>query len=120
MIAFDAEKGNFIERVDCPELRVEFKTVDDPDGMIDPDVLGAQVSMSVHDITAAGARREQLRLRQKEPALGAIDPAYEPQRECQPGLSMAETNCAKWRRENVPGRVKRKVSIRSAPQVIPG
>ena len=120
MIAFDAEKGDFIERIDCPEFRVEFEAVDDPDGIIDPDVLGAQVSMAVHNITAAGARREQLLFRHKEPALSSVDPAYEPQRECQPGLSMAETNCAKWRRENVPGRVKRKVSIRSAPQVIPG
>jgi hypothetical protein len=41
VIAFDAEKGDFIERVDCPEFRVEFKAVDDPNGIIDPDVLRA-------------------------------------------------------------------------------
>ena len=68
--------------IDCPEFRVEFEAVDDPDGIIDPDVLGAQVSMAVHDITAAGARREQLLFRHKELALSAVDPAYEPQRKC--------------------------------------
>jgi hypothetical protein len=108
VIAFGAEKGDFIERVNGPEFRVEFKTVNDPDGIIDPDVFGAQVSMAVHDIMAAGARREQILFRHKEPALSSVDPAYEPQRECQPGLSMAETNCAKWRRENVPVGLREK------------
>ena len=85
MIAFDAEKGNFIERVDCPEFRIEFEAVYNPDGIIDPDVLGAQVPVAIHDMMAANARREQLRLRQKEPALGVVDfrttPSGSPSRE---------------------------------------
>ena len=39
-LAFKAEKGNLVERVDHPKPQIEFETIDDPDLVIEPNVLG--------------------------------------------------------------------------------
>ena len=39
-LAFEAEKGNLVERIDHPKSQVEFEAVDDPDLIIEPNVLG--------------------------------------------------------------------------------
>ena len=44
--ALKTEIGDLIERVDHPKPRIELETVDDPDLIAQPNMLGAQVAMA--------------------------------------------------------------------------
>lgn len=50
-IALQIEKCDLIERVNDPKAGIELKAVDDPDFVIEPDVFGTQVAVSIHDTT---------------------------------------------------------------------
>ena len=59
-LAFEAEKGDLIERVDRPQPQIEFEAVNDPDFVIEPNVLGTQVAMPLDDPPVANARRDKI------------------------------------------------------------
>jgi hypothetical protein len=54
-IAFDAQERDLVERVDGPQARVEFETIDDQHWIAEPDVLRPQVAMPVDNAAATTA-----------------------------------------------------------------
>ena len=75
-LAFEAEKSNLIERVDCPKPQVKFETVDDPDFVIEPNMFGPQVAMPFDDPPAANSCRDEIAAPFKKPALRSIDATH--------------------------------------------
>jgi len=75
-LTFEAEKGNLIEWINRPKPQVEFEAVDDPDFVIEPNMLGTQVAVSLDDPPAANARGDEIAAPFKKPALRAIDATH--------------------------------------------
>ena len=46
-LAFDSQKRDFVTGVHRAQTRVEFKTVDDPDFLAEPDMFRSQVAMTI-------------------------------------------------------------------------
>ncbi len=55
-LAFEAEKGDLVEWIDDAQAIIEFQTVDDPDLVIEPNMLGPQIAVPVHNAAMAQAR----------------------------------------------------------------
>ena len=49
--ALDAQERNLIEWIDHPQLRIEFQTIDDTDGIIEPYVFRAKVAVPVDNMS---------------------------------------------------------------------
>jgi hypothetical protein len=77
-VAFEAQECNLIERIDRPQARIEFEAVDDSNWIAEPNVLGAQVAVSVDNAAVAHARGERLSLLGEKSALDASDPPDKP------------------------------------------
>ena len=75
-LAFEAEKSDLIERIDHPKPQVEFEAVDDPDFVIEPNMLGTQVAMPLDDPPMANARGDEIAAPFKKPALRLIDATH--------------------------------------------
>ena len=52
-VAFQAKKGDLIEWIDDAKSRIEFKTVYNPHLVVEPNMFGAQITMSIHDAAMA-------------------------------------------------------------------
>ena len=52
-LAFEAEVGDLIKGTDHPEVRIEFQAVYNLDPVGEPDVLRAQITVSVHNAAVA-------------------------------------------------------------------
>ncbi|MGA8934766.1 MAG: hypothetical protein WB522_10925, partial [Pseudolabrys sp.] len=52
-VAFQAEEGDLIERIDDAKSRIEFKAVYYPHLVVEPNMFGAQITMSIHDAAMA-------------------------------------------------------------------
>jgi hypothetical protein len=68
--AFKRQEGQVVARVDSAQGCVEFEAVYDARRRTDPDVLRAQVSMSVDDATGTGTLGQQLAMSFEKPAVG--------------------------------------------------
>ena len=79
-LAFEAQECDLVEWIDSPQARIELEAIDDPHRIAEPDVLGAQVAVSVDDAAArecaAGQRVSPMG---KKPALNAVDPPDSPE-----------------------------------------
>ena len=80
-VAFEAQECNLIEWIDCPQARIEFEAVDDSHWIAEPNVLGAQVAVSVDNAAAANARGERLSLLGEKSALDTSNPPDKPCRQ---------------------------------------
>ena len=76
-LAFETEIGDLIERVDHPKPRVEFETVDDPDLVPQPNMLGTQVAMARDDPAMAKAGGDEMAAPVQKPALSPVDAPHE-------------------------------------------
>jgi hypothetical protein len=74
-LALQIEVGGLVEGIDGTQARIELQTVDDPDVVIEPDVLGAQVAMSIDDTATAYARCQHAAALGEESPLRPIDAA---------------------------------------------
>jgi len=82
-VAFEAQECNLIEWIDRPQARIEFEAIDDPDRIAKPDVLGAQVAVSVDDSAVANALGQHLALMEEKPALDTGDPPDKPRKQAE-------------------------------------
>lgn len=71
--AFEAEIGNFVERIDRTQLRAELETIDDLRWLAEPDVLRSQIAVPVHDALCSHALGEQFATLFKKQALRTIN-----------------------------------------------
>jgi len=79
--AFEAQECNLVERIDRPQARIEFEAVDDSNWVAEPNVLGAQIAVSVDNAAAANARGERLSLLGEKSALDTSNPPDKPCRQ---------------------------------------
>jgi hypothetical protein len=54
-IALDAEIGDLIERIDHPQLSIEFQAIDNSHLVSEPDMFRPKIAVSVHDSAPARA-----------------------------------------------------------------
>ena len=59
-LALQTEERDFIQRVTCAEPIVEFEAIDDADRVAQPDVLRAQIAVSVNDAPAQHAVNQKI------------------------------------------------------------
>ena len=85
-LAFDAQIGDLVERIDGAQAGIELQAVDDGDLVVEPDVLGAQVAVAVDDCARAHAAGDQLAARAKKAALRAVDAPHQPGRQAEPRI----------------------------------
>ena len=69
---FQAQKCDLVEWIDRPQARIELEAIDDSDRLAEPNVLRAQVAVTVDD--AAGARGKRLSLMGEKPLLDSGNP----------------------------------------------
>jgi len=84
--AFQMQEGNFIERIERPQFRVEFQAVDDGQGLAQPDVLGAQVAMGIDEASFVNPLKQQDRALLGKPALNLGDPFHAALRQREAGV----------------------------------
>lgn len=77
-LAFEAEVGDLIKRIDHPEVRIEFQAVDNPNPVGEPDVLGAQIAVSVHNAAVADPLDEESSALVQKAALDTFDSSHQP------------------------------------------
>ena len=80
-LAFQSEKGEFVERVIGAQIIVEFEAIDDAQRVAEPDMLRPQIAMRVDDVAAGRTRGEKRTAAGEEPFLDAIDNADETRRQ---------------------------------------
>jgi hypothetical protein len=49
--ALDAQERDLIERIDHPQLCIEFQTIDDADGVTEPNMFRAKVAVPVDNMS---------------------------------------------------------------------
>src|SRR5665647_2891260 len=76
-LALKTEIGDLIERIDHSQPRIEFETVDDPDRIPQPDMLGAQVAMARDDLAMAKAGDDETAAPIQKPALRTVDTLHQ-------------------------------------------
>src|SRR6266853_6425748 len=76
-LAFDAEEGNLVKRIDGAQTAVEFETIDDFHRIAEPNVFRAQVAVPVHDLTVTDAVGDQDRSLGQKPALRPVDRSHQ-------------------------------------------
>ena len=76
-LAFETEKSDLIERIDHPKPRIEFETVDDPDLVPEPNMLGTQVAMALDDPAMAKAGDDETAAPVQKPALRMVDTLHQ-------------------------------------------
>jgi hypothetical protein len=72
-LALEIEVGDLVEGIHHPQARIELQAVDDPDLVIEPDVLGPQVAVPIDDAAAAYPCRQHGAAFGEEAPLQAID-----------------------------------------------
>jgi hypothetical protein len=72
-LAFQVQVGDLVEGIDGAQARVELQAVDNPDLVVEPDVLGPQISVPVDDAMRAYARFQHAAALGQEAALDAIN-----------------------------------------------
>ena len=83
-LAFEAEKGNFIERIDDTKARIEFEAVDDPDLVVEPNVLWPQIAMPIHDPAMTQACHDAIAAPLQKPALCQVNTMHDSARNSEP------------------------------------
>ena len=68
-LALEAEKREFVQRVSGAEPIIEFETIDDADGISEPDVLRTQITVSVSNAPAQHPIDKKIATSRQEPAL---------------------------------------------------
>ena len=53
--AFHRQIANFVDRIDLPQLRAEFKAIEDNDSILKANVLRLQIAMSVNQEALCGS-----------------------------------------------------------------
>src|SRR5512132_4295165 len=81
--AFQVQEGDFIERVERPQLWIEFQTVDDRDGFAEPNMFGAQVPMCVDKTPRANPPKQQGGAPGGKLALHLCDPLHSTMRKAE-------------------------------------
>src|ERR1019366_7095789 len=76
-LALETEIGDLIKRVDHPKPRVKFETVDDPDFVPQPNMLGTQVAVARDDPAMAKASDDEAAAPVQKPALRMIDTLHQ-------------------------------------------
>src|SRR5712671_3933818 len=76
-LAFDAEEGNLVKRIDGAQTAVEFQTVDDSHRIAEPDVFRAQVAVPLHDVTVTDAIGDQDGSLGQKPPLRLVDLSHQ-------------------------------------------
>src|SRR5712672_1547704 len=76
-LAFDAEEGNLVKRIDGAQTAVEFQTVDDSHRIAEPNVFRTQVAVPVHDLTVTEAIGDQDGSLGQKPPLRLVDPSHQ-------------------------------------------
>jgi len=71
--AFDAQEGDFVERINHAQTRVEFQAVDNAHRIAQPDVFRAQVAMSVDDMPRPHPFGQEPGPLGQKPALDSVD-----------------------------------------------
>ena len=79
--ALKVEIGEFLQRVDATQVSIELQAVDHPNAVAEPDVLRAQVAVTLHDAARARTRGEQLPVLLQEPTLSPLDAAHRHRRQ---------------------------------------
>ena len=85
-LAFDAQKGDFVERIDHAQARIELQAIDNPHRVAEADVLGAQIAVAVDDAARAHPRIEKRAAFGQKPALHRIDVTDRPGRQREAGV----------------------------------
>jgi len=58
-LAFDAQIGDLVERIEGSQARIELQAVDDSHGLPEKDVLGAQIAVGLDDAAFENAADQQ-------------------------------------------------------------
>jgi len=77
-LAFEAEVGDLIKRIDHPEVRIEFQAVDNLNPVGEPDVLRAQIAVSVHNAAVADPLDEAASALVQKAVLDTFDSSHQP------------------------------------------
>src|SRR6185369_1682886 len=85
-LAFEAQEGDLVHRIDRPQPRVELQAVDDLHRIAQKDVLGPQIAMPVNDPLRANARLQQPRPAAQELAQHGVNMPDEAGRATQTGI----------------------------------
>ena len=83
-LAFDAQVGDLVQRIDGAQSRVELQAIDDGDRVAEPNVLGPQVAVAVDDSALAHAVSDQPRAAAEKAALRAVDAPDQTGRQSEP------------------------------------
>ena len=86
-LAFEAQECNLVVWVHGSQTWVELKTVDDPDRITKPDVLGTQITVPIDDATAINAFNKHVAVAIEKAALDEVDPPDQP---CRKGKAVTE------------------------------
>ena len=81
--AFQMQEGDFIERIERPQLWVEFQTVDDRHGFAEPDMFGAKVAMGIDETPRANSLKQQGGASGGKSALDLCDPLHRTMRKAE-------------------------------------
>ena len=76
--AFEAEVGDLIKRIDHPEVRIEFQAVNNLNPVGEPDVLRAQITVSVHNAAVADTLNEAPGALVQKTVLDSFDSSHQP------------------------------------------
>lgn len=75
-LTLDTQEGDFVQRIHCAQLCVEFQRIDDLDGFPDPYMLRAQIAMPIADITRAYPCAKNRCESRKKLTLDAVNQPY--------------------------------------------
>jgi hypothetical protein len=73
-LAFETQECNLVEWIHGPQARIELQTVDDPDLVVQPDVLGAQITVPIDNAPIMQAPNEHLAVAREKAALDEVYP----------------------------------------------
>ena len=82
-LAFEAEEGDLVKRIDGAEPRIELQAVDDPDRVAEKDVLGTQVAVPVEDAAVPDPPGQPVAPLREEAALDGVDAPHQSRRQAE-------------------------------------